>query len=176
MKQPLNFKAIYPNNDNGITNKRIVILLLLVLIGAVLIMLLGSMLNNKPEYILPPQPDLENQPYQMVIEFIQTDDTNEMPYEDGFNCLDATLRLWRNASWEGLAAIPVMITYEEPPNHMIIAFWTIDKGNIFIEPQNDKQVILNVNEFYNGRRIKGYYYMSVNWIALGPSPEYDEEK
>lgn len=95
---------------------------------------------NKPEIVLPPEMHPEEQTYKQIMDFVQSDDTNTILYGDGFNCVDATFRIWRNAFWQGIMAYPIIIQYNESPGHMIIAFQTKDEGTVLIEPLNDLRV------------------------------------
>jgi hypothetical protein len=128
---------------------------------------------NKPAYILPPKMDSQCQTYEQVINFVRSDDTDETQYGIGFNCVDATFRMWRNATWKGIRVYPIVIQYDEPPGHMIIVFPTKDRGDIFIEPQNDWQVRPQVGQNYNDRKIRGFYVLDYAPIPLDNSPQYD---
>jgi len=128
---------------------------------------------NRPEYILPPEMRLEEQTYQQVIDFIEADDTDTIPYEFGFNCVDAAFRVWRNACWQGIGAAQIAIQYTESSGHMVVAFPTNDKGDIFIEPQSDSQIKLRVGHKYNGLTVRGIYIVSYNFTPLYDSPPYD---
>ena len=128
---------------------------------------------NKTEDILPPKMGPEGQMYEQVINLIKSDDTHKIQLEIGFNCVDVAIRIWRNATWEGIRAYPIVIQYNESPGHMIIAFPTKDRGNIFIEPQNDWQVSLRVGQNYNNRKIRGLYVLDYAPVPLENSPQYD---
>ena len=128
---------------------------------------------NRPESILPPEMRIEEQTYKQVIDFIQSDDTDTIPYGVGFNCVDATFRIWRNADWEGIAAYPIVIQYNESPGHMVIAFPTNDRGDVFIEPQNDLQIRPRVEQDYDGRRVRGIYVLDYDPLPLDDSPPFD---
>jgi hypothetical protein len=128
---------------------------------------------NRAESILPPEMHSENQTYEQVIDFIRSDDTDTIPYEFGFNCVDATFRIWRSATWQGITAYPIVIQYNDSPGHMVIAFPTNDRGDVFIEPQNDLQIKLRVGQNYDGREIRGIYILDYTPLPLGNSPPYD---
>lgn len=128
---------------------------------------------NRPESILPPEMHSEEQAYEQVIDFIRSDDTDTIPYEFGFNCVDAAFRIWRNATWEGIIAYPIVIQYNDSSEHMVIAFPTNDRGDVFIEPQNDWQIKLRVGQNYNGRTVRGIYVLDYTPLPLGDSPPYD---
>jgi hypothetical protein len=128
---------------------------------------------NRPESILPPEVHSEEQTYEQVIDFVQSDDTDKIPYGVGFNCVDATFRIWRNAVWQGITAYPIVIQYNESPEHMVIAFPTNDRGDVFIETQNDLQIRLRVGQNYNERKVRGIYVLDYTPLPLGDSPPYD---
>jgi len=128
---------------------------------------------NRPESILPPEMHSKEQTSQQVIDFIQSDDTDAIPYGFGFNCVDATFRIWRNATWKGTTAYPIVVQYNESLGHMVIAFPTNDRGDVFIEPQSDLQIRLRAGQNYNGRRIRGIYVLNYTPLPLGDSPPFD---
>ena len=128
---------------------------------------------NRQEIVLPPEMHPEEQTYKQIMDFIQSDDTNTILYGDGFNCVDATFRIWRNAYWKGIVAYPIVIQYNESPGHMVIGFPTNDKGDIFIEPLSDLQIKLRVGHKYNGQTIKGIYVVNLDFSPLYDSPPYD---
>jgi len=130
---------------------------------------------NIPEIVLPPEMHPEEQTCKQVIDFIQSDDTNTIPYGDGFNCVDAAFRIWRNAYWKGIAAYLIVIQYNEPPGHMVIAFPTNDRGDIIIEPQSDLQIRPRVGQYYDGRQVKGIYVFDCDPLPLDDSPPYDSD-
>ena len=72
-----------------------------------------------------------------------------------------------------IRAYPIVIQYDESPGHMIIVFPTKDRGDIFIEPQNDWQVRPRVGQNYNNRKIRGFYVLDYAPIPLDNSPQYD---
>ena len=128
---------------------------------------------NKPQHILPPEPNTANQTFDKVVAFIKSDNTDTIPYGEGFNCVDSVFRVWRNAEWQGIKAVPIAIQYEESPGHMVIGFPTIDRGDVFFETENDQQIRLAAGQNYGGRNVRGFYYMDVTWVPLANSPEYD---
>ena len=87
--------------------------------------------------------------------------------------MNFVFRVWGNAIWQGIKAVPIVIQYEEPPGHMVIGFPTIDRGSIFFETENDQRIRLKVGSNYGGRKIRGFYAMDAIFIPLANSPEYD---
>ena len=128
---------------------------------------------NRPVNLLPPKMDPGGQTYEQVMSFILSDDTDRLPTQSGFNCVDATFRVWRNSVWQGLAAYPIVIQYDSPPGHMIIVFPTNDRGDVFIESQKDSEVSLRVGQNYNHRKVRGFYVLDYAPIPLAGSPAYD---
>ena len=128
---------------------------------------------NRPVSILPPKMDPGGQTYEQVMSFILSDDTDRILMQSGFNCVDATFRVWRNALWQGLTAYPIVIQYNGPPGHMIIAFPTNNRGDVFIEPQKDLEVSLRVGRNYDHRKVRGFYVLNYDPIPLADSPAYD---
>jgi hypothetical protein len=128
---------------------------------------------NSHQSILPPKMDSQGQSYEQVINFIRTDDTNNIPYGVGFNCVDATFRVWRSAVWKGIQAYPIIVQYSESPGHMVIAFPTNDHGDVFIEPQSDLEIRLAVDQNYNNRPVRGFYVLDYDPLPLDNSPPID---
>lgn len=128
---------------------------------------------NRPESVLPPKMDSQGQTYEQVTNFVRSDDTDKIPYGVGFNCVDATFKVWRNATWKGIKAYPIVIQYNESPGHMVIAFPTRDRGDVFIELQNDLQVRPRVGQNYNDRKVRGIYVLDYAPLPLGDSPPFD---
>lgn len=128
---------------------------------------------NRPASVLPPKMDSQGQTYEQVIDFVRSDDTDETQYGIGFNCVDATFKIWRNATWEGIEAYPIVIQYGESPGHMVIAFPTKDGGSVFIEPQNDLQIRLRVGQNYDNRKVRGFYVLDYAPLPLDNSPPFD---
>jgi len=126
---------------------------------------------NKPESVFPPIIDLNKQTFDKVVDFIKSDDTNKIPYGDGFNCMDATFRVYLNARWKGIASAPIVLQYTDGTGHMVIGFSTIDKRDVFFEPQTDEQVRPWIGHDYADKTIRGIYYLG--WSALDDSPPYD---
>lgn len=153
------------------SQKQMVVFFVMMLLFAGFV--LFTSLSNKPQYILPPEPNAENQTFDMVLSFIKSDNTDTIPYGEGFNCVDSVFRVWRNAEWQGIVARPIVIQYEEPPGHMVIGFSTVDRGVVFFETQNDQQIRPIVGQNHNGRKVRGFYYMGSIWVPLVNSPEYD---
>jgi len=130
--------------------------------------------QNKPQHVLPPKFNADNQTYEAVLSFIKNDDTDSIPYGTGFNCVDSAFKVYLNSRWQGIISVPIVIQYTESPGHMVIGFPTSDKGDIFFETQTDQQISLGVGKFYNERMIRGFYCVDIfNLIPLANSANYD---
>lgn len=79
--------------------------------------------------------------YAEVMAFVANDQTNTLTYSDNFDCTQFTQTLLDNARSQGFIASAVTIYFDAQGNdeHEIAAFWTSDKGIIWIEPQDDTQ-------------------------------------
>ena len=100
--------------------------------------------------------------YKQLMSFIKEDKTDKEQYiEDEYVCENFAMDVCNNAEKEGIRCAYVIIHYPEG-GHTIVAFNTIDKGLIYIEPQSD--------ELVNPRIGKHYYKCVV------PKPGYRYEK
>lgn len=100
-----------------------------------------------------------NASYKRVMDFIRRDKTDQLEYdEDEFDCTDFTATLLKNALKEGIFGCPVYIMY---PNaaHTIAAFPTSDRGIVYIEPQDDTEVVLEVGKSYNNLNYDYEFYI-----------------
>jgi hypothetical protein len=87
--------------------------------------------------------------YQEMKDFLAADTADSKEYsEDSHLCTDFTAEVNKNAESRGIRCGTVYIIYKET-GHSIIAFNTTDKGIIFIEPQYDKEVKLEIGESYS---------------------------
>lgn len=129
---------------------------------------------NSPENILPPELHPTEQTYEQVMSFIKSDDTDTIEYGEGFNCVDSSFRLWLNARWQGIAAYPMRVNYEDSPtHHMVVIFPSADRGDVVIESQGDIQVRPRIGKFYNGKMVNGLYILKMSWIPIEGSPALD---
>jgi hypothetical protein len=104
---------------------------------------------------------LHDPTYRELLDFIARDPTDKEKYDaTDFNCVDFSAMLDNNAEKAGIRAAFVMITYPQEPGHAIVAFQTTDKGLIYIEPQFDVLVKLEVGKRYYKCIVppEGYYY------------------
>ena len=84
--------------------------------------------------------ELSNPAYREMKEFLAGDETDSQPYIKGeYVCNDFAAQLDNNAEADGIRAAYVRIRSENWW-HAVVAFETLDRGIIFIEPQSDRVV------------------------------------
>jgi len=94
--------------------------------------------------------ELGNPTYKEMKEFLAGDETDSNPYVVGeYVSFDFAVELNNNAEANGIRAAYVAIFAKEW-GHGMVAFETIDRGLIFIEPQSDRMVRLATGEPYPG--------------------------
>jgi len=93
---------------------------------------------------------LRNPTYQEMKAFLAQDVTNAKTYtKDKFVCTDFAAEVNNNAEAKGIRCAIVDIFYPDGYGHTIVAFETVDKGLIFIEPQFDREVTLIIGKSYS---------------------------
>ena len=84
--------------------------------------------------------ELHNPTYRELREFLASDETDSNPFISGeYVCFDFATELNNNAEANGIRAAYVRIRFKEW-GHAVVAFETVDRGLVFIEPQSDKEV------------------------------------
>lgn len=75
-----------------------------------------------------------------LLEFIEKDQTNTIPYSADFDCVQFSEKLIQNAALEGYEAIPVMVGWKQDGRLLLHEFVAVKvEGEIFwVEPQNDR--------------------------------------
>lgn len=91
-----------------------------------LILLLLAMLSS-----LFAQPQVPT--YNGLTAFLEADKTNEISRSEDFGCLDFATAIYHNAKAEGMRVAVVLVLYPEGVGHALNAFYTIDKGLVFID-------------------------------------------
>ena len=98
---------------------------------------------------------VQNPTYQQMENFLAQDKTDTKQYLKGqYVCSDYATEVNNNAEAQGIRCAVVELRYPDDMAHAIIAFQTVDKGTIYIEPQFDKEVNVAVGQSYS--RINGY--------------------
>ncbi len=84
--------------------------------------------------------ELINPTYVELIDFLASDKTDLKPYIMGeYVCFDFAAELNNNAEANGIRAAYVRIRGKDW-GHAVVAFETVDRGLILIEPQTDREV------------------------------------
>lgn len=108
--------------------------------------------GNSTEEGVVPQVKLHNPTYVELQEFLSRDQTDTHLFISGeYVCFDFAAALNNNAEASGIRAAYVRIRSKEW-SHAVVAFETVDKGLIFVEPQSDKDIELVVGETYPWQR------------------------
>ncbi len=106
--------------------------------------------------------------YRQMMNFIEDDDTDQAKYITGkYECVEFATDLCNRAEAIGIRCAYVSIRFPDGRGHAIVAFDTIDKGLIYIEPQYDDLVEIEIGKpFYKCVVPKpGYIY---------EKPSYDD--
>ena len=91
---------------------------------------------------------LRNPTYQELTEFLAADKADLNTFISGeYVCFDFAAELNNNAEANGIRAAYVRIRSKEWA-HAVVAFETVDKGLVFIEPQSDLKVELVIGKPY----------------------------
>ena len=87
--------------------------------------------------------------YNEMLSFVVSDLTDQNVYNyTSYNCFHFTRDVLDNAFAVGLKAGFVYVEFEDGA-HGIVAFRTVDKGLVFVEPQSDDVVSLMVGQAYD---------------------------
>ncbi len=90
--------------------------------------------------------ELRNPTHKEMWEFLARDKTDSKPYIKGeYVCNDFAAQLDNNTEADGIRAAYVRIRSKNWW-HAVVAFETLDRGIIFIEPQSDRMVKLVIGE------------------------------
>ena len=101
--------------------------------------------------------ELSTPTHKEMWEFLAHDDTDANPHVVGeYECVDFSAQLINNAKANGIRAAYVHIRAKEWA-HALVAFETVDRGLIFIEPQTDDVKKVAVGASYWGRTIVEFH-------------------
>lgn len=97
--------------------------------------------------------ETRNPTYSEMKEFLAADTTDSKPYiENEYVCFDFAAELNNNADAAGIQAAYVRIRSQDW-GHAVVAFQTVDRGLIFIEPQSDREVELVIGQPYPWQQV-----------------------
>ena len=91
--------------------------------------------------------------FQEALNFIRMDKTDRNKYSENYTCINFAADVKNNAFKAGYKCGLVYIRFPETA-HTIVAFNTTDEGIVFIEPQFDDIVILEIGKSYS--KLNGY--------------------
>jgi len=101
---------------------------------------------------IPHKYSLRDPTYSEVLNFIKWDETNLKKYvAENFEyvCIDYSIDVCENAQARNLKCHVVELVFKNSTGaHVIVGFNTIDKGWIFIEPQDDREVKVGIGIRY----------------------------
>jgi len=114
--------------------------------------------------------DLRDPTYSEMSRFLREDDTDKNVYIEGtYTCTDYSADLNNNAAEAGYNAAYTYIEYPDGTGHAIVAFQTVDKGVIFIEPQYDEEVQVVIGSSYselNGYKVTDHDDTIVRYVLV----------
>ena len=99
--------------------------------------------------------------YSEMMRFLRDDDTDKAEYTVGeYECRHFSTELCNHAEEEGIRCSYVTVKFPDRNGHAIVAFNTIDKGLIYIEPQLDDLVKIEIGKYFYKCVVPkaGYYY------------------
>ena len=101
-------------------------------------------------WMMPPRiVALKNPTHLEMKQLLEDDDTDAWQYITGeYVCSDFAADLSRRAANEGIRVAYVRIRARSW-GHSLVAFDTVDKGLVFVDPQTDKEVNLVIGEAYS---------------------------
>jgi len=96
---------------------------------------------------------LRNPTYKEMREFLTRDETDSNSFIKGeYVCSDFAAELNHNAEVSGIRVAYVRIRSEKW-GHAVVAFETVDRGLIFVEPQSDREIELVIGEPFPWRSV-----------------------
>lgn len=118
--------------------------------------------------------ELRDSTYREMKDFLARNKTDSNDFKEGifgifgrYSCRNFSRDVKVNAIKEGIRCASVFVRFNDGEGHGLVAFRTVDRGVIFIEPQNDKEVEIAAGIRYWGRIIN---YYNVFW------PEFNSKK
>jgi len=97
---------------------------------------------------------LKNPTFQELKDFILRDPTSRNEFIlNQYECRHFATEVNNNAEAEGLRCAFVLLCFDQG-QHSVIAFDTVDRGLVYIEPQTDAAIHPEVGGKYKGKEIK----------------------
>ncbi len=94
---------------------------------------------------------LKDPTYGQAVRFVASDTTDKHPYIDGeYVCTNFAEDFQANAKKAGFNCGYVIVLLTDLSTHALNCFNTTDHGTIYVEPQKDKIVQLEVGQVYSG--------------------------
>lgn len=90
--------------------------------------------------------------YSEVLAFIESDQTQKNVHNESYTCYEFTRDVCNNAFDAGFRAGDVYIEFSDGA-HALVCFDTVDKGLVFLEPQTDEVMTVEVGVQYWDRSI-----------------------
>jgi hypothetical protein len=98
--------------------------------------------------------ELKNPTFQELRDFILKDPTSRDQFAlNQYECRHFATEVNNNAEVEGLRCAFVLLCFDRG-QHAVVAFDTVDRGLVYIEPQTDAAIHPEVGGKYQGREIK----------------------
>ncbi|MFB3888678.1 MAG: hypothetical protein ACE14S_04240 [Candidatus Bathyarchaeia archaeon] len=92
---------------------------------------------------------LRNPTYEEALQFVKSDGTNQHTYVEGvYTCVNFAYSFRENAAKAGLNCGYVFIYFQDGNSHELNCFNCTDRGVVFVEPQTDEFVTLEVGKPY----------------------------
>jgi hypothetical protein len=86
--------------------------------------------------------------YGEMLNFIKSDNTNNHNYSLNYTCFNFCNDVIENSFNQGIKCGFVYMTFTDSTAHSVVCFKTTDKGLIFVEPQTDEIVPIQVYAVY----------------------------
>ena len=130
---------------------------------ALLIIVASSFVSARP---------LRDPTYDEAVKFVTSDKTSSHPYVNAtYTCVNFAMDFQASALLAGFKCGVVTAFFPDETSHDLNCFNTTDMGMVYVEPQTDQIVSLNVGQVYSGPNwnmivknatVVGYY---VTWEA-----------
>jgi len=83
------------------------------------------------------QKGLINPTFWQLWDFIIRDDTEQLEWDENFDCTEFSNHFIKNFAEKGFFACATEISFDDDTGHIIVAINTTDRGLFYVEPQTD---------------------------------------